>query len=70
MCSVTFPGKFGVNYDVIGRGSAQDLFDEQLEVRDLLRSQRRRALGEGESEIVIIPSIRNEMQLLELVLAW
>jgi hypothetical protein len=33
------PWQFGVNYDVIGRGSAQDLFDEQLDVRDLLRSQ-------------------------------
>lgn len=29
------PWKFGVDYDVIGRGSAQDLFDEQLDVRDL-----------------------------------
>jgi hypothetical protein len=36
-----FPWQFGVNYDVIGRGSAQDLFDEQLDVRDLLRSQDR-----------------------------
>jgi len=34
-----FPWQFGVDYDVIGRGSAQDLFDEQLDVRDLLRSQ-------------------------------
>lgn len=34
------PWQFGVDYDVIGKGSAQDLFDEQLEVRDLLRSQR------------------------------
>jgi len=34
-----FPWQFGVDYDVIGRGSAQDLFDEQLEVRDMLRSQ-------------------------------
>jgi NmrA-like family len=34
-----FPWQFGVDYDVIGRGSAQDLFDEQLEVRELLRSQ-------------------------------
>ncbi|KAJ5533786.1 hypothetical protein N7527_000040 [Penicillium freii] len=33
------PWQFGVEYDIIGRGSAQDLFDEQLEVRDLLRSQ-------------------------------
>ncbi|KOS45691.1 hypothetical protein ACN38_g3395 [Penicillium nordicum] len=33
------PWQFGVDYDIIGRGSAQDLFDEQLEVRDLLRSQ-------------------------------
>lgn len=36
-----FPWQFGVDYDVIGRGSAQDLFDEQLEVRDRLRSQNR-----------------------------
>jgi NmrA-like family len=34
-----FPWQFGVDYDVIGRGSAQDLFDEQLDVRDFLRSQ-------------------------------
>ena len=35
------PWQFGVDYDVIGRGSAQDLFDEQLDVRDLLRAQKR-----------------------------
>ena len=35
------PWQFGVDYDIIGRGSAQDLFDEQLEVRDLLRGQNR-----------------------------
>lgn len=35
------PWQFGADYDVIGRGSAQDLFDEQLDVRDLLRSQDR-----------------------------
>ncbi|KAG0651983.1 isoflavone reductase [Hyphodiscus hymeniophilus] len=34
-----FPWQFGVDYDVIGRGSAQTLFDEQLDVRDLLRGQ-------------------------------
>lgn len=33
-----FPWQFGVDYDIIGRGSAQDLFDEQLDVRDLLRA--------------------------------
>ena len=33
------PWQFGVDYDVIGRGSAQNLFDEQLDVRDLLRGQ-------------------------------
>ncbi|KPY40040.1 Isoflavone reductase [Pseudomonas syringae pv. primulae] len=35
------PWQFGVDYDVIGRGSPQDLFDEQLDVRDLLRAQSR-----------------------------
>ncbi|KAL4877025.1 hypothetical protein BJY04DRAFT_199119 [Aspergillus karnatakaensis] len=34
------PWQFGVDYDIIGRGSAQDLFDEQLDVRDLLRSEK------------------------------
>ena len=33
------PWQFGVDYDVIGKGSAQDLFDEQIDVRGLLRSQ-------------------------------
>ena len=33
------PWQFGVDYDTIGRGSAQDLFSEQLDVRDLLRGQ-------------------------------
>ncbi|QKX61857.1 uncharacterized protein TRUGW13939_09013 [Talaromyces rugulosus] len=33
------PWQFGIDYDIIGRGSAQELFDEQLDVRDLLRAQ-------------------------------
>lgn len=36
-----FPWQFGIDYDKIGRDSAQDLFDEQLDVRDLLRSQQK-----------------------------
>jgi hypothetical protein len=35
------PWQFGVDYDIIGRGSAQELFDEQLDVRDLLRGQEK-----------------------------
>ncbi|KXT05258.1 hypothetical protein AC578_8382 [Pseudocercospora eumusae] len=31
--------QFGIDYDIIGRGKAQDLFDSQLDVRDILRSQ-------------------------------
>ena len=34
-----FPWQFGVDFEVIGRGSAQDLFDEQLDVREILRAQ-------------------------------
>ncbi|MDQ2625643.1 MAG: aromatic alcohol reductase [Actinomycetota bacterium] len=34
-----FPWQFGVDYDAIGRGSPHDLFDEQLDVRDMLRAQ-------------------------------
>lgn len=32
------PWQFGMDYDVIGEGSTQDLFDEQLAVRKLLRA--------------------------------
>ncbi|PGH00391.1 hypothetical protein GX51_05799 [Blastomyces parvus] len=35
------PWQFGVDYDTIGRGTAHDLFDEQLDVRDLLRAQEK-----------------------------
>jgi hypothetical protein len=34
-----FPWQFGVDYEIVGRGSAQDLWDEQLDVRTLLREQ-------------------------------
>lgn len=34
-----FPWQFGMDYDLIGEGSSQDLFDEQLGVRKVLRSQ-------------------------------
>ena len=42
-----FPWQFGVDFDVIGRGSPQDIFDSQLDVRELLRAQ-------DETEWVII----------------
>ena len=35
-----FPWQFGVDYDVVGKGSGQPVWDEQYEVRQLLRSQR------------------------------
>ncbi|PTB66244.1 NAD(P)-binding protein [Trichoderma citrinoviride] len=34
-----FPWQFGMDYDAIGPGSSQDLFDEQLRVRAMLRGQ-------------------------------
>lgn len=34
-----FPWQFGVDYDVVGKGSGQQVWDEQLEVRHLLRAQ-------------------------------
>ncbi|MCX2750057.1 aromatic alcohol reductase [Arthrobacter sp. MI7-26] len=34
-----FPWQFGVDFEIIGRGSPQDIFDSQLDVRELLRSQ-------------------------------
>jgi hypothetical protein len=36
-----FPWQFGVDFDVIGRGGPQDIFDAQLDVRQLLRSQNK-----------------------------
>ncbi len=36
-----FPWQFGVDFEAIGRGSPQDIFDAQLDVRELLRSQDR-----------------------------
>lgn len=38
-CRRYFPWQYGIDYDIIGRESAQDLFTEQLDVRDLLRGQ-------------------------------
>lgn len=34
-----FPWQFGADFDAIGRGGPQDLFDAQLDVRDYLRAQ-------------------------------
>ena len=42
-----FPWQFGMDYDIIGEGSSQDLFDEQLAVRQTLR-------GQQETEWVIV----------------
>lgn len=33
------PWQFGVDYDVVGRGSDQEVFDEQSDIRDMLRGQ-------------------------------
>ena len=38
-CRRYFPWQYGIDYDILGRDSAQDLFTEQLDVRDLLRQQ-------------------------------
>ena len=35
-----FPWQFGVDYNAIGEGSGQDLFDEQIQVQTLLRAQQ------------------------------
>lgn len=42
-----FPWQFGVDYDVVGQGSGQPVFDEQYQVRQLLRAQ-------GQTEWVIV----------------
>lgn len=36
-----FPWQFGVDYDIVGHGSGQPVFDEQYDVRTLLREQSR-----------------------------
>lgn len=35
-----FPWQFGVDYDIVGNGSGQPVFDEQYAVRQLLRNQQ------------------------------
>lgn len=35
-----FPWQFGVDYDIVGKGSGQPVFDEQYEVRTILRQQQ------------------------------
>lgn len=35
-----FPWQFGVDYEVVGKGSGQEVWDEQLEVRHRLRAQK------------------------------
>ncbi len=35
-----FPWQFGVNYNVVGKGSGQPVWDEQYDVRTLLRAQQ------------------------------
>jgi len=35
------PWQFGVDYDILGRTSAQDLFAEQLDVREMLRAHEK-----------------------------
>ncbi|TVY73604.1 Isoflavone reductase-like protein, partial [Lachnellula suecica] len=47
------PWQFGVDYDVVGRGSAQPVWDEQLDVRELLRSQS----GKGTEWIIVSTGI-------------
>ncbi|KAK7949677.1 hypothetical protein PG988_016316 [Apiospora saccharicola] len=41
------PWQWGMDYDAIGTGSAQDLFDEQLQVRALLRAETKKKAGTG-----------------------
>jgi len=36
-----FPWQFGVDFEAIGRGGPQDIFDAQLDVRELLRTQNK-----------------------------
>lgn len=40
-CRRFFPWQYGIDYDVVGAESAQELFAEQLTVRALLRAQSR-----------------------------
>ena len=35
------PWQFGVDYDIVGKGSGQPVFDEQFDVRGMLRGQYR-----------------------------
>ncbi|KAL9113967.1 MAG: hypothetical protein Q9227_002101 [Pyrenula ochraceoflavens] len=61
------PWQFGLDYDKVGRGSGQDLFDEQVAVRELLRGQRqglKRGEGEGRGTEWMIVSTGVFMEFL------
>ncbi|KAL2855390.1 hypothetical protein BJY01DRAFT_204551 [Aspergillus pseudoustus] len=54
------PWQFGMDYEAIGRGYKQYMFDEQLDVRDLLRSQNNTrwvALSTGLFSSVLFPPL-------------
>ncbi|KAK8041852.1 hypothetical protein PG993_006375 [Apiospora rasikravindrae] len=51
------PWQWGMDYDAIGTGSAQDLFDEQLQVRALLRGERDGAVAANEQEVAALKKV-------------
>ena len=46
-----------MDYDILGRGSAQDLFDEQCDVRDMLRAQHQQDEVGGTEWVIISTGI-------------
>jgi hypothetical protein len=44
------PWQFGIDYEIVGRGSTQPVWDEQLDVRDMLRGQE----GKGQSGLLLV----------------
>lgn len=53
-----FPWQFGVNYDVVGKGSGQPVWDEQYDVRTLLREQKRHGVGDCFNRYIYLFSLR------------
>ncbi|PQE04974.1 hypothetical protein CJF30_00004780 [Rutstroemia sp. NJR-2017a BBW] len=64
------PWQFGVDYDVIGKGSAQDLFDEQYDVRSLLRNGEENPGTEWVIEFWGVAGVKEKQWVVRALGSW
>lgn len=56
-----FPCQFGVNYDVVGKGSGQPVWDEQYDVRTLFARAKRHRVGDCFNWYIYLFSLRTSL---------